>query len=210
MSPGETLAGLRYTWDAGADDPADPVLLMLHGTGGDEHEMLQLGRSLHPTAPVIAPRGSVSEGGMARFFRRTPQDPFRFPDLPERIDELAAFVRAAIGAHGLDGRPVMATGYSNGANAAAALLLLHPGLLAGGALLRPMLPAPAPAGLDLRGTRVLLAAGHADAMIPPDRVLALAGALRAAGAQVQEHWSPVGHGLVRGDLEAAAAFLSAT
>jgi phospholipase/carboxylesterase len=98
-------------------------------------------------------------------------------------------------------------GYSNGANAAAALMLRHPGLLAGGALLRPMLPTPAPEGLDLRGTRVLLLAGRTDTMIPAARVDALAGALRAAGAEVGEHWSDTGHGLLQADLEAAAAFL---
>jgi len=184
-----------------------PALLMLHGTGGDEREMLAFGRSLLPDAPVLAPRGRVSEGGAARFFSRTPQDPFRFPDLGERIDDLAAFVREAVAAHDLAERPLVAVGYSNGANAAAALMLRHPGLLAGGALLRPMLPEPAPPGLDLTGTGVLLLGGRADAMIPPDRVEALADALRAAGADVQEHWAAAGHGLTQGDLDAVAGFL---
>ena len=151
----------------------------------------------------------MSEGGAARYFSRTPQDPFTFPDLAERIDELAGFVPEALAAHGLDGRPLVAVGYSNGANAAAALMLRHPGLLAGGALLRPMLPAPAPEGLDLRGTRVLLAGGRADTMIPEPRVLGLADALRAAGADVTEHWSDAGHGLTQGDLAATEAFVAA-
>jgi predicted esterase len=201
-----TVQGWTYLADRG--EPGDgPVLVMLHGTGGDEREMLAFGRQLLPGAPVLAPRGRISEGGAARFFSRTPEDPFRFPDLPERIDELAAFVRDAVAAEGLDGRPPVAVGYSNGANAAAALMLRHPGLLAGGALLRPMLPTPAPEGLDLRGTRVLLLAGRTDTMIPAARVDALAGALRAAGAEVGEHWSDTGHGLLQADLEAAAAFL---
>jgi predicted esterase len=202
------LDGWTYLADPGA--AADgPALLMLHGTGGTEREMLAFGRSLAPGAPVLAPRGRVSEGAAARFFSRTPEDPFRFPDLAERIDELAGFVREAVAAHGLDGRPLVAVGYSNGANAAADLMLRHPGLLAGGALLRPMLPEPAPAGLDLTGTRVLLLGGRADTMIPADRVEALAQALRAAGAEVQEHWAPTGHGLTQGDLDAAAAFVRA-
>ena len=203
--------GWRYLSDPGASDPgagaAGPALLMLHGTGGDEREMLGFGRSLMPGAPILAPRGRISEGGAARFFSRSPEDPFRFPDFPERIDELAAFVREAADVHGLEGRPLVAVGYSNGANAAAGLMLRHPGLLAGGVLLRPMLPEPAPAGLDLTGTRVLLLGGRADTMIPPDRVEALAGALRTAGADVQEHWAPTGHGLTQGDLDAAAAFV---
>lgn len=200
--------GWTYLSDPGRA-ATGPALLMLHGTGGTEREMLAFGRSLLPGAPVLAPRGRISEGGAARFFSRTPQDPFRFPDLAERIDELAAFVRAAVAAHGLDGRPLAAVGYSNGANAAADLMLRHPGLLAGGALLRPMLPEPPPAGLDLGGTRVLLLGGQADTMIPPERVEALAGALRAAGADVQEHWAPTGHGLTQGDLDATAAFVRA-
>jgi phospholipase/carboxylesterase len=197
-----------WTYLADPGSRADgPALLMLHGTGGDEREMLAFGRSLLPGAPVLAPRGRVSEGGAARFFSRTPQDPFRFPDLPERIDELAAFVRAVVPAEGLEGRPLVAVGYSNGANAAAGLMLRHPGLLAGGALLRPMLPEPPPDGLDLTGTRALLLAGEADTMIPAPRVRALADALAAAGAEVEEHWSPTGHGLLQGDIDAAEAFL---
>ncbi|WP_217914239.1 alpha/beta hydrolase [Miltoncostaea marina] len=206
MSDAAILDGWRHLVEPGA--PEGAVLLMLHGTGGDERDMAALGRALAPGAPLVAPRGRVSEGGMARFFSRTPADPFRFPDLPERIDELAAFVRAATAAHGLAGRPVVAVGYSNGANAAAALMLRHPGLLAGGALLRPMLPAEPPPGLDLAGTRVLVAAGSADTMIPPPRVEALVAALRGAGADVQERWEATGHGLTQDDLAATARWLA--
>lgn len=196
----------RYAFDDGDDRG---VLLMLHGTGGDESEMIGLGRALAPSAPLLAPRGPVSEGGMARFFSRSPADPFDFPDLGHRTDDLAAFVRAAVEAHGLEGRPIHAVGYSNGANAAASLMLRHPGLLAGGVLLRPLLPADPPPGLDLAGTRVLVAGGHADTMIPEPRVRALVAALRAAGAEVEEHWSPVGHGLTQDDLDAAERWLAA-
>ena len=200
-----STAGWRYLVE-GEGGPG-PALLMLHGTGGDERDMLGLGRSLAPGATLIAPRGQVSEGGMARFFSRTPSDPFTFPDFDERIDELAAFVRDAVSQHGLEGRPLHAVGYSNGANAAAGLMLRHPGLLAGGVLLRPMLPAPAPPGLDLTGTRVLVAAGEADTMIPPPRVRDLVGVLRDAGAEVEERWERTGHGLTQDDLAAAARWL---
>lgn len=199
------VAGWRHLSEEGGDGPA---LLMLHGTGGDERHMLALGRSLSTASPLIAPRGPVSEGGMARFFSRTAADPFAFPDFDERIDDLAAFVRDAARDHGLEGRPLHAVGYSNGANAAVGLMLRHPGLLAGGVLLRPMLPAPAPAGLDLTGTRVLVAAGEADTMIPPPRVRDLVAVLRDAGADVEERWERTGHGLTQGDLAAAARWIA--
>lgn len=196
-------------WTYVVEDGAEgAVLLMLHGTGGDERDMLGLGRALMPGAALVAPRGRVSENGMARFFSRTPADPFAFPDLAERIDELAAFVRTALPAHGLAGRPLLAVGYSNGANAAVALMLRHPGLLDGAVLLRPMLPAPPPDGLDLAGTRVLVAGGRDDGMIPAARVHDLIDALRSAGAEVEERWQPGGHGLTHDDLDGAAGWLA--
>ena len=195
----------RYEYAPGDDGP---VLLMLHGTGGDEREMIALGRSLAARAPLIAPRGRVSEGGMARFFTRAPSDPFRFPDLVERTRELAGFVDEARTARGLSGRPVVAVGYSNGANVATSLLLRHPGVLSGAALLRGLLPAAPPEGLDLSGVRVLVAAGREDALIPPAAAERLLTALRAHGADVTERWAPGGHGLTREDLAAVAAWLA--
>lgn len=186
-----------------------PVLVALHGTGGDEGDMAAFVRGMAPAAPVLAPRGRVREGRMARYFAREPDDPFRFPDLAERTDELAAFLRAALHAHGLVGRPLHAVGFSNGANAATSLMLRHPGLLARAVLLRGLLPAPPPAGLDLAGTPVLVAAGRADALVPPAMVEDLVRALRAVGAGVVEHWSPGGHGLGPDDVEAARTFLAA-
>lgn len=207
-TPHESV-GIVTGWahEAEPGDAALPALLMLHGTGGDEREMIHLGRSLAPGAALVAPRGRVSEGGMARFFSRTPEDPFRFPDLGERIDELAAFVRAALLEYDLGGRRLYAVGYSNGANAATALLLRHPGLLHGAVLLRGLLPAEAPAGLHMEDVRVLIAAGESDAMIPAARARTLADTLRRHGADVTEHWSPRGHGLGQDDLDAASAWL---
>jgi phospholipase/carboxylesterase len=198
--------GWRYEYAPGGEGP---VLLMLHGTGGDEGEMIALGRRLAPRAPLIAPRGRVSEGGMARFFARDPSDPFRFPDLRERTRELAEFVDEALAAHDLEGRPVVAVGYSNGANVATSLMLHHPGVLSGAALLRGMLPAPAPAGLDLSGVRALVAAGRQDTLIPAPAVERLLATLRAHGADVTERWEPAGHGLTQDDLTAVAAWLGA-
>ncbi len=206
MSTEEPSPAWRHEFAPGG---AGPVLLMLHGTGGDEGEMIGLGRRLAPRAPLIAPRGRVSEGGMARFFTREPSDPFRFPDLRERTAELAEFVDEVLAAHDLTGRPVVAVGYSNGANAATSLMLHHPGVLSGAALLRGMLPAPAPEGLDLSGVPVLVAAGRQDTLLPPPAVERLLTALRAHGADVTERWEPAGHGLTQGDLTAVASWLGA-
>jgi len=200
------LAGWRHEFVPG--DAALPSLLMLHGTGGDEREMVALGRSLAPGAAILAPRGRVSEGGMARFFSRAPDDPFRFPDIEERIDELAALVRAALIEFELGGRPVYAVGYSNGANAATALMIRHPGLIDGAVLMRGLLPMPASRDLDLSGARALVAGGTADAMIPEEMARDLVATLRARGADVTEHWSARGHGLGQDDLDAASAWLA--
>lgn len=200
------LAGWRHEHAPG--DAVLPALLMLHGTGGDEREMMALGRTLAPGAALVAPRGPVREGGMARYFSREPGDPFRFPDLDDRIDELAAFVRGALVEYDLGGRRLYAVGYSNGANAAAALMIRHPGLLDGAALLRGLLPRPAPAGLDMSGVRILTAAGTADQLIPGPMVRDLIATFRARGADVTEHWAARGHGLGQDDLDAAAAWLA--
>lgn len=204
MSP-EAAPGWRYEWSAPTGP--GPALLMLHGTGGEERQMIGLGRALAPGAPLLAPRGRVIEGGMARYFSRLPGDPFSFPDLRERTDELAAFVRGATERHAIADRPLVAVGYSNGANAATALMLFHPGLLAGAALLRGMLPAPLPSGLDLTGVRALAANGALDPVIPAAMGAELVAALRAGGAQVQEHRAPAGHELTDGDLDAVARWL---
>lgn len=199
--------GWRYILEPG--DGAGPVLLLLHGTGGDERDLVGLGKAVAPGATLLSPRGRVLENGMPRFFSRTTAGSFAFPDLPERTDELAEFVRAARRQHGLEGRPTVAVGYSNGANAATSLMLRHPGVLQGAALLRGMLPAPVPEGLDLSGTRVLLAAGRADQMIPAVMADELGRALRRHGADVTERWSPGGHGLGQDDVAALADWLSA-
>ena len=120
--------------------PSDWTLLLLHGTGGDEHDLVGLGRQLAPSAALLSPRGKVLEAGMPRFFRRLAVGQLDIPDLLVRTDELAAFVTAAAQAYGRDPGKIAALGFSNGANIAVSLLLRHPQLLSAAALLRPMLP----------------------------------------------------------------------
>ena len=145
-------------------DPARPPVLLLHGTGGDETDLLPLGRLVAPGAALLSPRGPVLENGMPRFFRRLAEGVFDEDDLRRRTDDLAAFIRDAQARYGI-AAPV-ALGFSNGANIAASLLLRHPGLLRGAALLRAMVPYAEPPAARLDGTKVLLLSGTADPIVP--------------------------------------------
>jgi predicted esterase len=184
------------------------TLLLLHGTGGDENDLVGLGRELAPDANLLAPRGPVLEQGMPRFFRRLALGVFDEADLVRRSGELGRFVRAAAARYGFDPARVVALGYSNGANIAAALLLLDGAALAGAALLRPVLPLEPPALPNLADKPVLLAAGRRDPYSPIERVEALADRLRRAGAAVELAWTDGGHGLEPGEIDHAAAWLA--
>ncbi|WP_160122469.1 alpha/beta hydrolase [Rhodovarius lipocyclicus] len=187
-------------------DAARPPLLLLHGTGGDERDLLPLGRLVAPGAALLSPRGRVLEHGMPRFFRRLAEGVFDEDDLRLRSDELAGFIRAARARHGL-AAPV-ALGFSNGANIAAALLLRHPGLLAGAALLRAMVPFAQPPAADLSGTPVLLLSGVSDPIVPAANSARLAALLRADGAAVTHQELPLGHGLSRMDSALTGQWLT--
>ncbi|ADU50572.1 Glyoxalase/bleomycin resistance protein/dioxygenase [Thermaerobacter marianensis DSM 12885] len=202
--PGETPAGAPGT---AADEPAG-ILLLLHGTGGDENDLLPLGRYLDPRAALLSPRGQVLEEGMPRFFRRLAPGVLDPEDLAARADGMARFVAAAARRYGFDPRRVVAVGYSNGANLAAALLLRHPGLLAGAVLFRPMeVPVASPPAGALAGVPVLVAAGRQDAVVPADSSRALAQRLEEAGARVTLHWAEAGHGLQEEELRRARDWL---
>lgn len=180
-------------------DPAAPPLLLLHGTGGNEDDLLPLGEALHPGAARLSPRGRVLENGMPRFFRRLAEGVFDLEDLRARAHQLADFVAAARREYGI-GAPA-AVGFSNGANIAAAVLLLRPETLSGALLLRPMVPL-VPAELPSLGAiPVQLVAGRADPIVPPAQTEELAELLRRSGADVRVSWLPGGHGLTREDVE---------
>ncbi|MEX1159153.1 MAG: alpha/beta hydrolase, partial [Thermomicrobiales bacterium] len=154
--------GFVHRWVAGDADAALPTLLLLHGTGGNENDLLSLGSLLLPGASVLSPRGKVSENGASRFFRRLAEGVFDVEDLIARTYELADFVGAAAKQYGFDPGNVVAVGYSNGANIASSMLLLRPGTLAGAVLLRPMVPLEPDSPPDLSGTPVYLGAGRLD------------------------------------------------
>jgi len=162
---------------------------------------------LDEQAALLSPRGKVLENGMPRFFRRLAMGVFDQEDLVNRTHELAEFVTAAASEFGFDPGRVFAVGFSNGANIAASLLLLHPGLLAGAVLLRAMAPFEPEMSPDLSGTPVYLAAGRSDQMVPPENTERLAELLKAAGAEVTLDWQPGGHGIGRTEIEAARSWL---
>ncbi|GAA4480709.1 alpha/beta hydrolase [Rhodococcus olei] len=205
--PGATLAR-PHVWRPG---DATPPLLLLHGTGADEHALVPLGADLAPGAPLLSPRGTVLEGAMARFFRRLGEGVFDEEDLRVRTDELAAFVAAAAGEYGIEAGTLVAVGFSNGANIASSLLARHPDLLAGAVLIAAMVPYRDGLGeVDLAGKRVAIVNGDADPTIAPQQTTRLAGQLRGAGAQVSVLGHPGGHTVPDSRLAELRAVVAAT
>jgi phospholipase/carboxylesterase len=198
--------GFEHRFQPGTRLDATPLLL-LHGTGGNEDDLLPLGQSLAPGAPLLSPRGKVRENGMPRFFRRLAEGVFDLDDLRFRAAELGKFVAAARETYELGETPPLAVGFSNGANIAAALLLLSPGTLSGALLLRPMVPLIPDPLPRLDGVPVLIAAGRQDPIVSPDQPRALADLLGSAGAEVTLHGSAAGHALTREDLEVAGRWM---
>lgn len=197
--------GFAHRFEAGT---RATTLLLLHGTGGNEHDLIELGRQLAPGANLLSPRGKVLENGAARFFRRLAPGVFDLADLRQQTADLAQFVTTAAQKYQLDPQRVVALGYSNGANIAATLLLLHSQVLAGAALWRPMftLDAPLP---DLSQKSVLLSAGRRDPMIAWPQFEALQQQLSQAGARVEALVQDTGHQLTSADLETTQRWLAA-
>lgn len=192
-----------------AEGGSPRTLLLLHGTGGNENDLLPLGRALDPTAALLSPRGKVLEHGITpRFFRRLAEGLFDEEDLIARTHELAAFIRAAAEEYGRDPAQIYAVGYSNGANIAASLLLLEPGVLAGAALLRAMVPLIPETTPDLAGAPVLLASGHRDPIVPAENTRELAAMLRAANAEVTLRLENAGHQLTEYTVETTRQWLA--
>jgi phospholipase/carboxylesterase len=177
------------------------ALLLLHGTGGDENDLVPLGRAVAPGAALLSPRGQVLEHGMPRFFRRLAEGVFDEDDVHRRAVELADFVDDARARYGL-AAPV-ALGYSNGANIAAAVLLLRPQALSGAMLLRAMVPLREPPRADLAGKPVLIVSGAQDPIAPPDNAARLADVLRQSGAAVEHRVLRAGHPLSNADVALA-------
>ena len=184
------------------------TLLLLHGTGGDENDLIPLARMVAPGAALLSVRGNVLEQGAPRFFRRLAEGVFDLDDLHRRTGELADFVEAAGARYGFTPDRLYALGFSNGANIAASLLLARPATLAGGVLIRAMVPYEPETTPDLHGRSVLLSQGRMDPLIPAAGAQRLEAILRGAGADVDLAWQQASHGLVQGDVTAAKAWLA--
>jgi predicted esterase len=183
------------------------TVLLLHGTGGNENDLLPLGRELDSDANLLSPRGKVLENGMPRFFRRLAEGIFDEEDLIRRTRELAEFIEHASTKYNLNRQNLFVVGYSNGANIAGSLLLLRPETLAGAILLRPMVPIVPEPLPDLKGVPVLVASGQYDPIIPADEAVQLVTMLRNAGAEVNFSLENAGHGLTEGTVEIARRWL---
>ncbi len=183
------------------------TLLLLHGTGGNERDLIPLARELDSRAALLSPRGKVLENGMPRFFRRFAEGVFDVEDLKHRTNELADFVAAAAQHYGFAADKVVAVGYSNGANIAASMLLLRPEILRGAVLFRAMVPLVPENLPELSSVRVWIGAGSEDPIIPASEAQRLVELLRRAGADVTIRFARAGHRLTNDDVEAAQHWL---
>lgn len=176
------------------------TLVLLHGTGGDEADLLELGEQLAPGCGMLGIRGKVSENGANRFFRRLSEGVFDEADLRFRTLELATFLQQAVTTYRLAPKALLAVGYSNGANIAASSLLLSPDVFAGAVLFRAMLPLT-PDILPVLGNKpVLIEAGDHDPIVPRERVEGLTVLLQRAGADCDVQWNHASHALTHGEL----------
>ncbi|WP_339278319.1 alpha/beta hydrolase [Paenibacillus sp. FSL W8-0426] len=199
---------MKHIYKAGSR-PDAPTLLLLHGTGGNENDLIGLASLIAPGAAVLGVRGNVSENGMPRFFRRLAEGVFDEPDLIARTAELGSFLDAAAEEYGFDRANVYALGYSNGANIAASLMFHQAGVFKGAILHHPMVPLRGLELPDLNGLPVFIGAGENDPIVSRSETEELASLLSGAGADVEIHWERQGHQLTRTEAAAAADWFKA-
>lgn len=190
------------------DEPSVGTLLVLHGTGGNENDLIGIGQAIAPGAAILSPRGNVLESGAPRFFKRIAEGVFDPKEVRSRGEELARFIRAAAITYGLDPSRIFALGYSNGANIASTVMLIEPGTIQASILLRPMVvyePAEKP---DLSGSSVFISAGRMDPIVPTVSVEQLAQLFRSANADVTLKWQLAAHNLVPSEVREAAEWFA--
>lgn len=182
------------------------TLLLLHGTGGNEEDLLPLARMISPSSSILSVRGNVLENGMPRFFRRLAEGVFDEEDLIRRTEELYGFLDEAAEEYGFDRKNIVAVGYSNGANIAASLLFHYRDALAGAVLHHPMVPRRGLKLPDLSELPVWIGAGRQDPICAPEQTEELQSLLEKAGAKVEVAWQNGGHQLTRTEVAQAAAW----
>ena len=193
---------MQHIFKQGAN-PSKPVLLLLHGTGGDERSLLALATIVDEEASVLSVKGNISENGMPRFFKRLAEGVFDEEDLVFRTHELNQFLSDAAKQYGFDRHNIVALGYSNGANIAASLLFHIPNALKAAILHHPMVPRRHMTLPSLTDIPVFIGAGENDPICPKEESIELAQLLTEAGAEVTTHWEHFGHQLTRTEVEAA-------
>lgn len=194
---------MKHIFNKG-QDPTKPTLLLLHGTGGNELDLMPLAGRIDDEASVLSVRGNVLENGMPRFFRRLAEGVFDIEDLIFRTNELYEFLDEAASKYGFDRDNIIAIGYSNGANIAASLLFHYQNALKGAILHHPMVPRKGIELPDLTGKSVFIAAGTNDPICSPMESAELESLLKSANAKVELHWENRGHQLTIDEVEAAA------
>ncbi|RED56644.1 alpha/beta hydrolase [Cohnella phaseoli] len=198
---------MKHIYRQGSDTSA-PTLLLLHGTGGTEQDLLPLAERISQGSSILSVRGNVLENGMPRFFRRLAEGVFDMEDLEFRTKELHAFLDQAAGEYGFARNNVVAVGYSNGANIAGSLLFYYANSLRGAILHHPMVPRRDLQLPDLAGVPVFIGAGENDPICTPQETGELQALLTGAGAEVALHWEQFGHRLTATEADAAAQWFS--
>lgn len=191
-----------------AEDAPGETLVVLHGTGGNENDLVGIAQTIAPGAAILSPRGKVLENGAPRFFRRLAEGVFDPKEVRSRAEELARFIRAAIAKYGLDSTRVYALGYSNGANVASTVMFIEPDLIQGAILLRPMLVYEPEEENDLSDSSVFISAGRMDPIVPTSNVERLAELFESRRADVTLKWQMAGHNLVPSEVREAAEWLA--
>lgn len=200
---------MKHIYEQGTDNTA-PVLLLLHGTGGTERDLLGIAKHIDEGASVLSVRGNVLENGMPRFFKRLAEGVFDIEDLKFRTEELNNFIDQAAEQYSFDRSKVVAIGYSNGANIAASLMFHYKDALAGAILHHPMVPLRGMKLPDLSDKQIFIAAGENDPICAPQETEELNELLEGAGASIELLWERYGHQLSRSEIEAAKAWYEKT
>ena len=200
--------GFVHRFAPAEDSASGETLIVLHGTGGNEDDLVGIGQTVAPGAAILSPRGNVLENGAPRFFKRLAEGVFDPKEVRSRAEELIHFIRAAVARYDLDASRIYALGYSNGANIASTVMFIEPRLLQGAVLFRPMLVYEPEKQGDLSSASVFISAGRMDPIVPVKSVERLAELFESSRAETTLKWQQTGHNLVPSEVREAAEWLA--